>query len=131
MRVASYELAGYWRKYYHKINGIDCGRCSNRQRERCKDWFLYPDCPRAVKMERLDQLVEDGNGDATPLHEMIADDSAVDIAARLQARLILNSYPHRFVKLAYKKYAGYTLDGNEKEYYYRQAKKAQKSLINS
>ena len=131
MRVAKYELAGYWRKYYHKINGIDCGRCSKAQREKCKDWFLYPDCPKAVKMERLDQLVEDGNGDATPLHELIADDEAIDVAARLQARLILDSYPHRFVKLAYKKYAGYTLDNTEKEYYYRQVKKAQKKLIKS
>ena len=131
MRVARYELAGYWRKYYHKINGIDCGRCSNRQREKCKDWFLYPDCPRAVKMERLDELVTDGNGDATPLHELIADDNAVDVASRLQARRTLQGYPHKFVKLAYKKYAGYPLGGNEKEYYYRQAKKAQKRLINS
>jgi hypothetical protein len=129
MRVAKYELAGYWRKYYHKINGIDCGRCSNKQREKCKDWFLYPDCPRAVKMERLDQLVEDGNGDATPLHELIADDNAVDVVARLQARLTLDSYPHRFVKLAYKRYAGYALNSTERNYYRRELKKAQKSWV--
>ena len=129
MRVARYELAGYWRKYYHKINGIDCGRCSKAQREKCKDWFLYPDCPKAVKMERLDQLVEDGNGDATPLHELIADDNAVDVAARLQARLTLDSYPHRFVKLAYKKYAGYQLTDTERRYFWKQQKKAQKNLV--
>ena len=129
MRVAQYELAGYWRKYYHKINGIDCGRCSNKQREKCKDWFLYPDCPRAVKMERLDELVEDGNGDSTPLHELIADDKAVDVVARLQARLTLDSYPHRFVKLAYKKYAGYQLTDTERKYYWKEQKKAQKSLV--
>ena len=129
MRVAKYELAGYWRKYYHKINGIDCGRCSNKQREKCKDWFLYPDCPRAVKMERLDELVEDGNGDSTPLHELIADDKAVDVVARLQARLTLDSYPHRFVKLAYKKYAGYQLTDTERKYYWKEQKKAQKSLV--
>lgn len=129
MRVAQYELAGYWRKYYHRINGIDCGSCSNKQREKCKDWFMYPDCPKAVKMERLDQLVEDGNGDATPLHELIADDNAVDVVARLQARLTLGSYPHRFVKLAFKRYAGYTLDSTERNYYRRELKRAQKTLV--
>jgi hypothetical protein len=129
MRVAKYELAGYWRKYYHKINGIDCGRCSNKQREKCKDWYLYPDCPKAVKMERLDQLVEDGNGDSTPLHELIADDNAVDVVARLEARLILDGYPHRFVKLAYKKYAGYQITDTERRYFWKQQKKAQKNLV--
>jgi hypothetical protein len=128
MRVAQYELASYWRKYYHKINGIDCGRCSNKQREKCKDWFLYPDCPRAVKMESLDQLVEDGNGDATPLHELIADDNA-DLIPRLEAKLILESYPRRFVQLAYKKYAGYQLTDTERKYYWKEQKKAQKTLI--
>ena len=129
MRVAKYELAGYWRKYYHTINGIDCGRCSNKQREKCKDWYLYPDCPKAVKMERLDQLVEDGNGDSTPLHELIADDNAVDVVARLEARLILDGYPHRFVKLAYKKYAGYQITDTERRYFWKQQKKAQKNLV--
>ncbi len=129
MRVAQYELAGYWRKYYHKINGIDCGRCSSKQREKCKDWFLYPDCPRAVKMESLDRLVEDGNGDSTPLHELIADDNAVDVVARLQARLMLQGYPHKFVKIAYKQYAGYPLTNDERAYLYRHRHKAQKGLV--
>jgi hypothetical protein len=129
MRVARYELAGYWRKYYRKINGIDCGRCSNRQREKCKDWFLYPDCPRAVKMERLDQLVEDGNGDATPLHELIADDNAVDVVSMLQARFTLHTYPHKAVKLLYKRYAGYPLEEGERRYINRFRKRLQKTLI--
>jgi hypothetical protein len=129
MRVARYELAGYWRKYYRKINGIDCGRCSNRQREKCKDWFLYPDCPRAVKMERLDQLVEDGNGDATPLHELIADDNAVDVVSMLQARFTLHTYPHKAVKLLYKRYASYPLEEGERRYINRFRKRLQKTLI--
>ena len=129
MRVAKYEHATYLRKYYYKINGIDCGRCSKAQREKCKDWFLYPDCPKAVKMERLDRLVQDGNGNTTPLHELIADNKAVDVAARLDARLILESYPHRFVKLAYKKEVGYQLSEVERRYYNRERKKAQKRLV--
>jgi hypothetical protein len=82
-------------------------------------------------MERLDQLVEDGNGDATPLHELIADDNAVDVVGRLDARLVLQGYPYRFVKLAYKKYAGYPLTNEERGYLYRQNRKAQKSLFSA
>ncbi|MFC1971360.1 hypothetical protein ACFLV0_05500 [Chloroflexota bacterium] len=73
-------------------------------------------------------MIEDGNGDSTPLYELIADDNAVDVAARLDARLVLRGYPHRFVQLAYKKYAGYSLDSTERDYFYRQVKKAQKHL---
>jgi len=129
MRVAKYELADYWRKRFKRINGIDCSRCSKAQREKCKDWYLYPDCPKAVKIECLEKLVEDGNGDSTPLHELIADDNAVDLVARLDARLTLANYPHRFVKLAYKKYAGYQLSDSERQYLWRELKKAQKSLV--
>jgi hypothetical protein len=129
VRIACYEVAGYWRKWYKCKNGIDCGSCSKAQREKCKDWYLYPDCPKAVKMERLDKLVEDGNGDSTPLHELIADDNAVDVVARLQARLTLDSYPWRFVKLAYKKYAGCALTSSERNYYYKELKRARKTLV--
>ena len=60
---------------------------------------------------------------------MIADDHAVDVSARLDARLILQSYPHRFIKIAYKKYAGYPLTTSERNYLYQQRRKAlQKSL---
>ena len=131
MRVAQYELSDYWRKHFKRINGIDCSRCSKAQRKKCKDWFLYGDndCPKAIKMERLDKLVEDGNGDSTPLHELIADDNAIDLVARLDARLTLESYPQRFVQLAYKKYAGYPFTSGERTYYYRELKKGQKSLV--
>jgi hypothetical protein len=131
MRVAQYELAGYWRKYYKQINGIDCGQCSNKQRVKCKEWFLYGDndCPKAIKTERLNKLVEDGNGDSTPLHELIADDKAVDLVAMLDARHTLKGYPTKAVKLAYKRYAGYPLDNKEKVYLSRFQKRLQKTLI--
>ena len=128
VRIAQYEVADYWRKWFKRINGIDCSRCSKAQREKCKDWFMYPDCPKAVKQERLDKLIQDGNGDSTPLHELIADDSA-DFIPRLDAKLILESYPRRFVQLAYKKYAAYTLTESERSYYRREEKKAQKRLV--
>jgi hypothetical protein len=129
VRVAQYELADYWRKHFKRIKGVNCSQCSKAQREKCKDWYLYPDCPKAVKMERLDRLVEDGNGDSTELHELIADDNAVDVVAMLNARHILKGYPHKAVKLAYKRYAGYPLDVKERDYLSRFRRKLQKTLF--
>jgi hypothetical protein len=131
IRVACYERAQYWRGRFKRINGIDCSRCSKAQREKCKEWFLYGDndCPKAIKMERLDKLVEDGNGDSTPLHELIADDNAVDVVAMLNARDILKGYPHKAVKLLYKRYVGYLLDNKEKVYLSRFRKRLQKTLF--
>ena len=129
MRVAQYQLADYWRKHFKRINGIDCSRCSQQQREKCKDWYLYPDCPKAIKLESLDKLVEDGNGDSTPFYELIADDKAVDLVAMVDARLTLGSYPRKAVKLLYKRYAGYPLDKREQNYLTHFRKKAQKRLV--
>jgi hypothetical protein len=131
VRIACYEVAGYWRKWYRQKNGIDCGSCSKAQREKCKEWFLYGDndCPKAIRIERLDRLVEDGNGDSTPLHESIADDNAIDLVTMLNVRHILKGYPHKAVKLAYKRYAGYPLDKGELEYLSRFKRKTQKRLI--
>ncbi len=133
VRVAQYKVAGYWRKWYHEKNGIDCHSCSKAQRDKCKDWFLYPDCPKAIKLDSLDRLIDDGNGNQVELHQMIADDHAVDVVAQLDARLTLQSYPHKFLKVAYKKYAGYPLTVSERTYLYRQRSKAykcsQKSLV--
>jgi hypothetical protein len=129
IRVACYEVADYWRKHFRRINGHDCGRCSQEQRDKCKEKDLYRECPKAIKIESLDTVVEDSNGDATELHELIADDNAVDVVTRLEARLTLQSYPHRFVIVAYKKYAGYQLTKTEQQYYWREAKKAQKKLV--
>jgi len=131
VRIAQYEVADYWRRWFKRSNGIDCSRCSKGQREKCKEWFLYGDndCPKAIKLERLDKLVEDGNGDSTPFYELIADDKAVDLVAMLNARHILKGYPHKAVKLAYKRYAGYPLDPKELNYLSRFRRRTQKSLI--
>jgi hypothetical protein len=129
MRVASYELAAYWRKHFKGINGTDCGRCSKAQRHKCREEDLYRQCPKAIKLESLDRLIEDGNGDRTELHEMIADDNVVDIVARLDARHTLQGYPHKFIRIAYKKYCGYQLDHKERAYFSHHRKKYQKALI--
>jgi hypothetical protein len=128
VRIAQYELADYWRKHFKRINGIDCGCCSKAQRGKCREKDLYGECPRAVKLEGLDRVIEDGNGGSTPLYELIADDNA-DFTPRLEAKLILESYPRHFVQIAYKKYAGYRLTDSEAHYYWREQKKAQKKLV--
>ena len=133
VRVACYDVAQYWRKKFRQINGTDCGRCSREQRLKCKAKDLYRQCPKAIKMESLDRLIDDGNGNQIELYQMIADNNAVDVSDRLDARLTLQSYPHKFVKIAYKKYAGYPLTISERTYLYRQRSKAykisQKSLV--
>ena len=128
VRIAQYRVANYWRKWFKRINGRDCSRCSKAQKAKCKAGNLYLQCPKSVKLESLDTIIEDGNGDSSPLCELLADDSA-DFIPRLEAKLILQGYPQRFVKLAYKKYAGYPLDKVEQNYYYREQKKAQKTLV--
>jgi hypothetical protein len=133
IRVACYEVAQYWRNKFRRINGTDCGRCTNEQRRKCKEKDLYGECPKAVKIESLDRLLTDAEGNQIELSQMIADNNAVDVSDRLDARLTLQSYPHKFVKIAYKKYAGYPLSVTERQYLYRQRSKAykisQKSLV--
>jgi hypothetical protein len=131
IRVACYAKAEYWRKYFKRISNVDCSRCSKAQRAKCREQDLYRECPRAIQMESLDRLVEDGNGDSNPLYELIADDNAVDVVAMLNTRHMLKGYPHKAVKLAYKRYAGYPLDKQEQQYLRRfiKTKKVQKSLF--
>ena len=129
VRIAQYELADYWRAYYKRENGIECSRCSKAQKAKCKEWnYCAGDCPKAIQQESLDKLVTDGNGGSTELHELIADDTA-EFTARLEAQLILEGYPKRFVELAYKKYTGYALTNTERSYYHREQKRAQKTLV--
>lgn len=129
IRVACYERAQYWRAHFKRVNGIDCSRCSKAQRVKCKELDLYRECPKAIKMDSLDRLVEDGSGGSTPLHELIADDKAIDLVAMLDARHTLKGYPSKVVKLAYKRYAGYPLDKAEQNYFTHFRKKAQKRLV--
>ena len=128
VRIAQYELADYWNKWFYQKNGVNCHSCSKAQRGKCREKDLYGECPRAVKLESLDRVIDDDNGDEIALHELIADDNAIDLVAMLDARHILDGYPRRFVQLAYKKYAGYPLTDAERVYYYKELKKAQKPL---
>jgi len=129
VHIAQYEVNDYWRKAYLLTNGIDCGRCIKKQRQKCKDNNLYPVCPKAVKIESLNKLVEDGEGNKTELYQMIADDNAIDILAMLDAKSTLKSYPRQAVLIAYKRYSGYPLDEGERRYFNRFRKRLQKTLF--
>ena len=96
---------------------------------KCKEGNLYRECPKAIYFESLSKLIEDGTGGKIELYQLLADDNAIDLTSRLDAKLTLESYPQLFVQIAYKKYSGYPLTGKERQYYYRQAKKAQKTLV--
>jgi hypothetical protein len=77
VRIAQYELADYWHNRFKHLNGTDCRHCSKEQRARCKREDLYSQCPKMVRMESLDRMIEDGDGDKTELYQMIADQDAV------------------------------------------------------
>ena len=62
IRIACYEVAVYWRKWYKRINGIDCSNCSKAQRQKCKKDDLYHQCPKAIKLESLNRIIEDSDG---------------------------------------------------------------------
>jgi len=128
VRIAQYRVADYWRKWFKRIYDRDCGRCSKAQRAKRKEGDLYSECPKAIQIESLNKLVKDGEGNQIELYQLIADDNA-DFIPRLDAQFTLESYPQRFVQLTYKKYAGYPLSTSERNYYYRQQKKSQKSLV--
>ena len=129
VRITQYQVSDYWRAYFKRVNGIECGHCSKAQRAKCKrDNFYGAKCPKAIQFESLSKLVEDGEGNRTELYQLLADDNT-EFTDRLDAKLILEGYPKRFVELAYKKYAGYPLGSTERNYYRRELKKAQKTLV--
>jgi hypothetical protein len=89
MRIASYELTDYW----HTL-----------MRHR----------PTMLSLNYADDF--DGDGQKTELMEFLADDKAIDIVARLDARRYLLGCPRRIVQIAYKKYAGYPLNAKEQHH---------------
>ena len=133
MRVASYELSDYWVKQRRLTTWLDCGNCSKEQRRKCREELLYEQCPKFHQLVSLNTVVGDGDGHKAELIEFLADDKAIDIVARLDARRYLLSFPKRIVQIAYKVYSGYRLDRKEQRYldHYREKnlKKYQKTLF--
>ena len=127
-RIASRAQADYWYRHYKLTMGLDCGHCSSKQRRKCKEGWLYGECPKLVKVESLNKPVIDGEGNLTELGELIADDKAIDLDAWVSNSTWEIGYPKRMVAIAYKLKAGEALIGKDREYlrYWRQ--KEQKRL---
>jgi len=128
-RIASRTRADYWRENYRLTSGLDCGHCSNRQRQKCKEDLLYGKCPKAIKIERLSRPVTDTDGNLTELGDLIADDKALDIPQWLEIKEQLLHAPDRLLAIAGKIQDGETLTHAERTYLWKSRKRTQKSLF--
>ena len=117
MVVAKYELKDYWDKRRYRLFGLNCYRCTIEQRRECQTTQEPSECPkkRARRIVSLNKIMGDGDG-LTELGDLIADDKPIDLAARLDARHILQRLPKRVVQIGYKIYAGFTPEKEEEKY---------------
>jgi hypothetical protein len=134
MRVASYQVTEYWERLRRLTTWLDCGNCSKEQRRKCREEDLYSDCPKYHQLVSLNTEIDgDGDGHKAELIDFLADDKAIDIVARLDARRYLQSFPKRLVLIGYKLYSGQDLDSKEqnylKHYRNRHLKEQQKALF--
>ena len=127
-RIASFTVAQYWRDYYYRTNGIDCGHCSNPQRKKCKQQG-YTECPRAIKIESLSKPIVGDDGQISELAELIADDKAIDIEAWLNEATWRLGYPQRLVDIVQKIANGDNLTNADMIYLCRFRQKEQKRLF--
>jgi hypothetical protein len=98
-RIASFVVADYWRRETRKPTTL------------------------SLSTER-----DDEDGDFTELMETVADDTAIDLSAWLDARTFLLTCPHKLVQIAFKKSHGDTLTPADSQYLWRYRKREQKSL---
>ena len=129
-RIASFTIAQYWRDYYYRVNGIDCGHCSNPQRKKCKRDNLYGSkCPRAIKVESLQKPIVDGDGQISELGNLIADDKAIDLEDWLDAKTFRLGCPQRLVDIAEKIDNREALNDKDRQYLSRYHRQEQKKLL--
>jgi hypothetical protein len=128
-RIASVTKAQYWRDYYRQINGLDCGRCSNQQRQKCKKDWLYGKCPKLVKIESLNKPITDSEGNLTELGNLIADDKTLDLDAWLDYKTFLLTSPERLILIGEKIRDGITLTHYERTLISRFRRREQKKLL--
>jgi len=127
-RIASHAVANYWRSQYKLTNGLNCGTCSQAQRKACKDDWLYPECPKAIRLESLSKPIVDGEGNMTELGELIADDQATDFDEWLDTKLFEAGYPSTLVEIASYIRDGEALTNAQMCYLWRFRKKTQQKL---
>jgi len=128
-RIASRAQADYWYRHYKLTMGLDCGHCSSKQRRKCKEEWLYGECPKVIKIESLNKPVIDSEGNTTELGELIADDKAIDLDAWVSSSTWEIGYPKRLVAIAYKLKEGEALTHYERNYLWRFRQQEQKYLF--
>jgi hypothetical protein len=92
LRVASYVVMEYWRQ------------------------------ERRQPQMSLNSQIDDGEGDSIELIDTIADDSAIDLDAWLEAKTWLLGCPKRLIRIAHKRVSGKALNGNDQRYLNRYQK---------
>jgi len=115
-RTASHVKDHYWYEHYKLTMGLDCQHCSTAQRRKCKEGWLYGDCPKAIKIESLNKPIIDGEGNITEFGDLIADDKAIDLAAWLDAKTFLIGAEQRLKGIAVKLRDGIPLEGKDQDY---------------
>jgi len=128
-RIASRTVADYWRSYHRLHNGIDCHSCSKEQRRKCRQDWLYPECPKAIKLESLNKPILDDEGNLTELGELIADPESLDPDFWDRESLWQIGYKPRLVEIALKLHRGEPLSSYDRLYLARYRKQAQNRLI--
>ena len=128
-RIASYQVADYWRVQYKITNGLDCGSCSKTQRLKCRLNWSYAECPKAIKLESLSKPITDSEGNLTELGELIADDKAIDLDQWTDIKTFLLGCPKRLIAIADKLKIGEPLDNKERQYLWYWRSKEQKELV--
>ena len=129
MRVASYQVTEFWERQRRLTTWLDCGNCSKEQRRKCREEDLYRKCPKYRELVSLDTDIDDGNGSKITLAELIADDKAIDLDARLDARRVLRALPKRIKQIGYKRYAGLELDHKQRDYLRRYRQKISQKIL--
>jgi hypothetical protein len=128
-RIASRTVIHYWYKHYKLTSGLDCGHCSKAQRRKCREGWLYRECPKAIKLESLNKPMLDNDGNTTELGDLIADDNAIDLEAWIDSKTFLLGCPDRLIAIADKKQNGIPLTNAEMLYISKWRRKQQKNLF--
>lgn len=129
-RIASRAVMDYWRAHYRQTNGLDCGHCSKAQRQKCRKDWLYPQCPKAIKLEYLSKPILDSEGNLTELGNLIADPDSLDVDYwERTTELWQLGYPERLVMIAKKQHHGEALTMAERTYLKKIRKREQKKLL--
>ncbi|MDD5702107.1 MAG: hypothetical protein PHU23_08675 [Dehalococcoidales bacterium] len=128
-RIASITKARYWREHYKHTNGLTCGNCSKTQRRKCREDNLYGNCPKALKIESLNQPIIDSEGNTTEFGELIADPESLDPDIWERESLWQIGYKPRLVDIALKLHKGEALAIADRKYLCKYRHQEQKRLI--